>query len=355
MSEGKVALITGVTGQDGSYLSELLLSKGYDVYGLVRRTSQPTLGRSLINHLNENPNFHLINGDMTDQASLDNAVKEVMPDEFYNLAAQSFVPESWRSPLMTADVTGMGALRCLEAIKRNKPECRYYQAGSSEQFGEVKEIPQTEDTPFHPRSPYGCAKVFAFEITRNYRESYDLFACTGILFNHESPRRGLEFVTRKITMTAARIAAGFDETMSIGNVDAKRDWGYAADYVEMQWRMLQQEKPDDFVVATGETHSVKEFIDLAFSHVGMTLSWHGEGVDRIAKDQNGITRVVTNPRFFRPAEVELLIGKYDKAEAALGWKPGTTFTGLVKMMIDSDVALVTEAKERGYAPPKPPE
>jgi GDPmannose 4,6-dehydratase len=355
MSEGKVAFITGVTGQDGSYLSELLLSKGYAVYGLVRRTSQPTLGRSLINHLNENPNFHLINGDLTDQASLDNAVKEVMPDEFYNLAAQSFVPESWRSPLMTADVTGMGALRCLEAIKRNKPECRYYQAGSSEQFGEVKEIPQTEETPFHPRSPYGCAKVFAFEITRNYRESYDLFACTGILFNHESPRRGLEFVTRKITMMAARIASGFDETMSIGNVDAKRDWGYAADYVEMQWRMLQQEKPDDFVVATGETHSVKEFIDLAFSHVGMILSWHGEGVDRIAKDQNGITRVVTNPRFFRPAEVELLIGKYDKAEAALGWKPGTTFTGLVKMMVDSDVALVTEAKERGYAPPKPPE
>lgn len=355
MSEGKVALITGVTGQDGSYLSELLLSKGYEVYGLVRRTSQPTLGRSLINHLNSNENFHLINGDLTDQASIDNAFKEVQPDEFYNLGAQSFVPESWRSPLMTADVTGMGSLRCLEALKRNKPDCRYYQAGSSEQFGEVREIPQTEMTPFHPRSPYGCAKVFAFEITRNYRESYGLYACTGILFNHESPRRGLEFVTRKVTMTAARIAAGFDEYLSIGNVDAKRDWGYAGDYVEMQWRMLQQDEPDDYVIATGETHSVKEFIDLAFFHVGMELTWEGEGVDRIAKDQNGVVRVRTNPKFFRPAEVELLIGKYDKAEATLGWKPSITFTGLVQMMVDSDVALVTEAKERGYAPPMPPE
>ena len=355
MTKRKVALITGVTGQDGSYLSELLLSKDYVVYGLIRRTSQPTLGRSLINHLNSNEDFYLIHGDLTDQASIDNAIKEIQPDELYNLGAQSFVPESWRSPLMTADVTGMGALRCLEALKRNKPDCRYYQAGSSEQFGEVRDIPQTELTPFHPRSPYGCAKVFAFEITRNYRESYGLYACTGILFNHESPRRGLEFVTRKVTMTAARIAAGFDEYLSIGNVDAKRDWGYAGDYVEMQWRMLQQDEPDDYVIATGETHSVKEFIDLAFSHVGMKLSWEGEGVDRIAKDQDGVVRVRTDPKFFRPAEVDLLIGKYDKAEAALGWKPTITFTGLVQMMVDSDVALVAEAAERGYAPPIPPE
>jgi len=355
MTKRKVALITGVTGQDGSYLSELLLSKDYVVYGLIRRTSQPTLGRSLINHLNSNEDFYLIHGDLTDQASIDNAIKEVQPDELYNLGAQSFVPESWRSPLMTADVTGMGALRCLEALKRNKPDCRYYQAGSSEQFGEVRDIPQTELTPFHPRSPYGCAKVFAFEITRNYRESYGLYACTGILFNHESPRRGLEFVTRKVTMTAARIAAGFDEYLSIGNVDAKRDWGYAGDYVEMQWRMLQQDEPDDYVIATGETHSVKEFIDLAFSHVGMKLSWEGEGVDRIAKDQDGVVRVRTDPKFFRPAEVDLLIGKYDKAEAALGWKPTITFTGLVQMMVDSDVALVAEAVEHGYAPPIPPE
>lgn len=355
MTKRKVALITGVTGQDGSYLAELLLDKGYIVYGMVRRTSQSIQGRSLINHLQSEERFHLVSGDITDQASIDNLVMEVMPDELYNLAAQSFVPESWRSPLMTADVTGLGALRCLEAIKRNRPECRFYQAGSSEQFGEVKEIPQTEETPFYPRSPYGCAKVFAFDITRNYRESYGLYACTGILFNHESPRRGLEFVTRKVTMTAARIAGGFDELLMIGNVNAKRDWGFAGDYVEMQWRMLQQDEPDDYVIATGETHSVKDLIDLAFSCVGMDLSWSGEGVDMIATDQNGVVRVKINPRFFRPAEVELLIGKYDKAEAALGWTPKTTFEGLVKMMVDSDVALVEEAKERGLNPPQPPE
>ena len=239
MAEGKTAIITGITGQDGSYLAELLLAKGYNVFGLVRRTSQPTQGRNLINHLMQNDCFQLVNGDLTDQSSIDNAVKEIQPDEFYNLGAQSFVPESWRSPTMTADVTGLGALRCLEAIKLVKPDCKFYQAGSSEQFGDVREIPQTELTPFYPRSPYGCAKVFAYDITRNYRESYGLFACTGILFNHESPRRGLEFVTRKVTMTAARIAEGLDEFLSIGNVKAKRDWGFAGDYVEMQWRMLQ--------------------------------------------------------------------------------------------------------------------
>ena len=355
MAEGKVALITGVTGQDGSYLSELLLDKGYTVYGLVRRTSQPTLGRSLINHLLENPNYHLINGDLTDQSSIDNAVSETQPDEFYNLAAQSFVPESWRSPMMTSDVTGMGALRCLEAIKRVKPDCRYYQAGTSEQFGEVREIPQTEATPFHPRSPYGCAKVFAFEITRNYRESYGLFACTGILFNHESPRRGLEFVTRKVTMTAARIAHEVDECLWIGNVDAKRDWGYAADYVEMQWRMLQQETPDDYVNATGRTHTVRDMITLAFKHTGKEIVWSGEGVDTIATDQDGKIRVRTNPKFFRPAEVELLIGSPEKAKEELGWVPSTTFEGLVEMMVKSDMAIVSEAVNNGYAPPKPPE
>ena len=355
MAEGKTALIAGVTGQDGSYLAELLLEKGYEVYGLVRRTSQPTLGRSLINHLRENGKFHLINGDLTDQSSIDNAVNEVQPDEFYNLGAQSFVPESWRSPMMTADVTGMGALRCLEAIKRVKPDCRYYQAGSSEQFGEVREIPQNELTPFHPRSPYGCAKVFAFEITRNYRESYGLFACTGILFNHESPRRGLEFVTRKVTMTAARISHGIDECLWIGNVDAKRDWGYAGDYVEMQWRMLQQDEADDFVVATGRTHSVRDMINHAFNHVGMELTWSGEGVDTIATDQSGAVRVRTNPKFFRPAEVELLIGDYAKSAAALGWSPTTTFEQLVEMMVDSDMAIVAEAVKNDYAPPQPPE
>ena len=354
MGDGKTAIITGVTGQDGSYLAELLLSKGYQVYGLVRRTSQPTQGRSLINHLLENGSFHLVNGDLTDQSSIDNAVKEVQPDEFYNLGAQSFVPESWRSPTMTADVTGLGALRCLEAIKLVKPDCRFYQAGSSEQYGEVREIPQNELTPFYPRSPYGCAKVFAYEITRNYRESYGLYACTGILFNHESPRRGLEFVTRKVTMTVARISSGIDEFLSIGNVKAKRDWGFAGDYVEMQWRMLQQEEPEDFVVATGETHSVQDMIDLAFSRVGFDLTWSGEGVDTIATDQNGVVRVKTNPKFFRPAEVDLLIGDYTLASQKLGWKPSTTFEELVNMMVDSDVKVVKEALENGLQPPVPP-
>ena len=354
MGDGKTAIITGVTGQDGSYLAELLLSKGYQVYGLVRRTSQPTQGRSLINHLLENDNFHLVNGDLTDQSSIDNAVKEVQPDEFYNLGAQSFVPESWRSPTMTADVTGLGALRCLEAIKLVKPDCKFYQAGSSEQYGEVREIPQNELTPFYPRSPYGCAKVFAYEITRNYRESYGLYACTGILFNHESPRRGLEFVTRKVTMTVARISSGLDEFLSIGNVKAKRDWGFAGDYVEMQWRMLQQEEPEDFVVATGETHSVQDMINLAFRRVGFDLTWSGEGVDTIATDQNGVVRVKTNPKFFRPAEVDLLIGDYTLASQKLGWKPSTTFEELVNMMVDSDVKVVKDALENGLQPPVPP-
>ncbi|MDG1550888.1 MAG: GDP-mannose 4,6-dehydratase [Candidatus Poseidoniaceae archaeon] len=351
----KVAMITGVTGQDGSYLAELLLSKGYIVYGLVRRVSQPTLGRSLINHLIDNDKFHLINGDLADQNSIDNAVSTAQPEEFYNLGAMSFVPESWRSPMMTADITGLGALRCLEAIRKHAPKCKFYQAGSSEQYGKVRHVPQTEETPFHPRSPYGCAKVFAFEITRNYRESYDMFACTGILFNHESPRRGLEFVTRKVTMTAARIAHGFDQCLWIGNVEAKRDWGFAGDYVEMQWRMLQQEKPEDFVVATGRTHSVKDMISLAFSHVGMTLTWSGEGVDTIATDQNGEVRVRTNPKFFRPAEVDLLIGDASLSQKELGWVPETSFEQLVAMMVDSDMKIVQEAVDGGYAPPTPPE
>ncbi len=354
MGEVKTAIITGITGQDGSYLAELLLDKGYNVYGLVRRTSQPTKGRSLINHLMKNERFHIVNGDLTDQSSIDNAVKEIQPDEFYNLGAQSFVPESWRSPTMTANVTGLGALRCLEAIKLVKPDCKFYQAGSSEQFGDVREIPQNELTPFYPRSPYGCAKVFAYDITRNYRESYGLFACTGILFNHESPRRGLEFVTRKVTMTVARICEGLDDCLSIGNVKAKRDWGFAGDYVEMQWRMLQQDTPEDFVIATGETNSVQDMIDLAFSRVGMQLSWSGEGVETIAKDQNGIIRVKTNPKFFRPAEVDLLIGDYTLAAKKLGWKPSTTFEELVYMMVDNDVKVVKDALENGQNPPIPP-
>ena len=354
MGEGKIAIITGITGQDGSYLAELLLDKGYKVYGLVRRTSQPTKGRSLINHLMKNDDFYIVNGDLTDQSSIDNAVKEIQPDEFYNLGAQSFVPESWRSPTMTADVTGLGALRCLEAIKLVKPDCKFYQAGSSEQFGDVREIPQNELTPFYPRSPYGCAKVFAFDITRNYRESYGLFACTGILFNHESPRRGLEFVTRKVTMTAARISQGLDECLSIGNVNAKRDWGFAGDYVEMQWRMLQQDIPEDFVIATGETNSVRDMITLAFGRVDIDLTWSGEGIDTIAKDQHGVLRVKTNPKFFRPAEVDLLIGDYSMAAEKLDWKPRTTFEELVYMMVDNDVKIVKDALANGLIPPIPP-
>ena len=315
---GKTAMITGVTGQDGSYLAELLLEKGYNVYGFVRRVSQPTVGRNLINHLMTNEKFHLINGDLADQSSIDNAVTSCQPDEFYNLGAMSFVPESWRSPMMTADITGLGALRCLEAIRKNAPNCRYYQAG-------------------------------------NYRESYDMFACTGILFNHESPRRGLEFVTRKVTMTAARIAHGFDENLWIGNVEAKRDWGFAGDYVEMQWRMLQQDVPFDFVVATGRTHSVKDMINLAFSHVGMILTWSGEGVDVIATDQNNVVRVRTNPKFFRPAEVDLLIGDPALSRKELDWVPKTSFEELVAMMVDSDVKIVKEAVKGGYEPPIPPE
>ena len=308
----------------------------------------------MINHLLKNESFHLVNGDLTDQSSIDNAVNEIQPDEFYNLGAQSFVPESWRSPTMTADVTGLGALRCLEAIKLVKPDCKFYQAGSSEQFGEVREIPQNELTPFYPRSPYGCAKVFAYEITRNYRESYGLYACTGILFNHESPRRGLEFVTRKVTMTVARISNGLDEFLSIGNVKAKRDWGFAGDYVEMQWRMLQQEEPEDFVVATGETHSVQDMINMAFSRVGFDLTWSGEGVDTIATDKEGVVRVKTNPKFFRPAEVDLLVGDYTLASQKLGWKPSTSFEELVNMMVDSDVKIVENALENGLQPPIPP-
>lgn len=361
-SAPKVALITGVTGQDGSYLAELLLEKGYRVHGLVRRTSQQSEGRSLINHLQDHPMFSLVNGDLTDQASLAQVVQDIVPDELYNLGAQSFVPESWRSPLTTSDITGLGALRCLEAIRRHAPACRFYQAGSSEQYGKVRDVPQTELTPFHPRSPYGVAKCFAFEITRNYRESYGMHACTGILFNHESPRRGMEFVTRKVTLTAARIAGGVQEELHVGNVEAKRDWGFAGDYVEAMWRMVQQETPDDYVVATGETHSVREMIDLSFASCGMPLVWEGEGVDTVAKQADdheqgpaGTVRVRIDPRFFRPAEVDLLIGDMSKAKAELGWTPATSFAGLVRMMAEADLALVKMHLERGSEPPTPPE
>ncbi|MBI88027.1 MAG: GDP-mannose 4,6-dehydratase [Euryarchaeota archaeon] len=335
----KKAIITGVTGQDGSYLSEFLLAKDYEVFGVARRSSQPVQNKRLINHLLDHPNFNVLSGDLSDQVSIDQCVKSVEPDEFYNLGAQSFVPESWRSPTYTADITGLGSLRCLEAIRAHAPECKFYQAGSSEQFGMVRESPQNEMTPFYPRSPYGCAKVFAHDITRNFRESYGMFACTGILFNHESPRRGIEFVTRKIPQTAARISLGLEEFMEIGNVNARRDWGYAEDYVEMMWKMLQTETPDDYVVATGEDKSVKDFIEAAFEHVGMELEWSGEGLETTATDQDGVVRVKTNPDFYRPAEVDLLLGDPSKAAEKLGWVPKTDFKDLVLMMIENDLEL----------------
>ncbi|HHL40383.1 MAG TPA: GDP-mannose 4,6-dehydratase [Deltaproteobacteria bacterium] len=315
----KRALITGVTGQDGSYLAELLIGKGYEVYGMVRRSSSETLSR--ITHIKERINF--VQGDLTDQSSLDEAVRTIRPDEIYNLAAQSFVPTSWNQPTLTGEVTGLGTTRLLEAVRKFRPEARFYQASSSEMFGKVREVPQTELTPFHPRSPYGVAKVYGHFITVNYRESYDLYAVSGILFNHESPRRGLDFVTRKITHTAARIKHGLATELRLGNLDAKRDWGYAGDYVEAMWLMLQQDRPEDYVIATGRTHSVREFVELAFERLG--LDWK--------------RYVVVDPAFFRPAEVNLLVGDPSKARERLGWTPKVSFRELVRMMTDADDAL----------------
>jgi len=313
----KKAFITGVTGQDGSYLSEFLLSKDYEVYGMVRRASVERFER--IEHIKDR--MHLVQGDLTDQSSLDEAVKTIMPDEVYNLAAQSFVPTSWNQPTLTGEVTGMGATRLLESVRKIKPDARFYQASSSEMFGKVREVPQDELTPFHPRSPYGVAKVYAHFITVNYRESYNMFACSGILFNHESPRRGFEFVTRKITSSVARIKLGLANELRLGNLDAKRDWGFAGDYVEAMWMMLQQDEPDDYVIATGETHSVKEFVELAFRAAG--LDWQ--------------KYVVIDPKFLRPAEVELLIGSPKKAKENLGWSPKVGFPELVAMMVEEDL------------------
>lgn len=313
----KKALVTGITGQDGSYLSEFLLSKGYEVYGMVRRSSIDKFER--IEHIREK--LHLVQGDLMDQSSLDEAVKGIMPDEIYNLAAQSFVPTSWNQPTLTGEFTGLGTTRVLEAIRRIKPDTRFYQASSSEMFGKVREVPQNELTPFHPRSPYGVAKVYGHYITVNYRESYDIFACSGILFNHESPRRGLEFVTRKITNGVARIKLGLAAELRLGNLDAKRDWGFAGDYVESMWMMLQQGAPDDYVVATGETHTVREFVELAFDRAGLDWKKH----------------VIIDPAFFRPAEVELLVGDPSKAMSVLGWKPRVSFEELVRMMVDADI------------------
>ncbi len=321
MTPPRRALVTGITGQDGSYLAELLLAKGYDVYGIVRRASTEPLER--IAHLTDR--ITLVQADLLDQLSILSAIEEAEPAEVYNLAAQSFVPTSWRQPVLTAEFTAVGVTRMLEAVKAVDPSIRFYQASSSEMFGKVRETPQSEETPFYPRSPYGVAKVYGHFITVNYRESYGLFAVSGILFNHESPRRGLEFVTRKISHGVARIKHGLDTELCLGNLDAQRDWGFAGDYVRAMWLMLQQPEPDDFVIAMAETHSVREFCELAFGHVGLDYQQY----------------VKLDERYMRPAEVDLLIGDPTKAGTTLGWKPDVSFADLVRMMVDNDVDLLS--------------
>ncbi|MGD8397507.1 MAG: GDP-mannose 4,6-dehydratase [Anaerolineae bacterium] len=318
----KTALITGITGQDGSYLAEFLLERDYHVVGMVRRTSTVNFGR--IEHIQDR--VTLVQGDLLDQTSLIDIMQAHAPDEIYNLAAQSFVPISWKQPVLTGEFTAMGVTRMLEAMRNAAPGARFYQASSSEMFGKVREVPQTEGTPFHPRSPYGVAKVYGHWITVNYRESYDLFACSGILFNHESPRRGLEFVTRKVTHGVAQIKLGLADELRLGNLEARRDWGYAGDYVRAMWLMLQQDEPDDYVVGTGETHAVRELCQVAFGYAG--LDWQDY--------------VVEDPEFYRPAEVDLLVSDPAKAYDKLGWQPAVSFRALIEMMVEADLAQLKE-------------
>ena len=320
------ALITGITGQDGSYLAEFLLKKGYEVIGMVRRTSTTNFAR--IRHIQDK--ITLVSGDLLDQISLINILQEHRPDEVYNLAAQSFVPTSWKQPVFTGEVTALGVTRLLDAIRIVDPSIKFYQASSSEMFGKAREVPQNENTPFYPRSPYGVAKVYGHWITVNYRESYGLFACSGILFNHESPRRGLEFVTRKVAHGAAKIKLGLAKELRLGNLDAKRDWGFAGDYVKAMWLMLQQDKPDDYVVGTGETHSVRELCEVAFGYLG--LDWR--------------KYVVVDPKLFRPADVDLLVADASKARRVLGWEPTVTFEELIKMMVDADLEQLKREMEK---------
>jgi GDPmannose 4,6-dehydratase len=321
----KRALITGITGQDGSYLAEFLLSQGYEVLGMVRRSSTVNFDR--IRHFQDN--VTIVQGDLLDQMSLLDILREYRPREVYNLAAQSFVPTSWKQPVLTGEFTALGVTRMLDAIRMVDPEIRFYQASSSEMFGKVREVPQCETTPFYPRSPYGVAKVYGHWITVNYRESYDLFACSGILFNHESPRRGLEFVTHKVTYGAVRIKLGLADELRLGNLEARRDWGYAGDYVQAMWLMLQEDEPDDYVIATGRTHSVQELCEVAFGY--LALDWR--------------EYVVCDPQFFRPAEVDLLVGDCSKARAKLGWEPSVSFEELIRLMVDADLkALQVNSK-----------
>lgn len=338
----KKALITGITGQDGSYLTELLIGKGYEVHGIIRRHS--TISTTRIDHLFEDPKIgnkklFLHYGDLTDSSNLNRIIEKVQPDEIYNLAAQSHVAVSFEVPEYTAEATGVGTLRLLDAIRENGLKCKFYQASTSELFGGLPgTAPQSEKTPFYPKSPYGVAKLYGYWITVNYRESYGLFACNGVLFNHESPRRGETFVTRKITRAVASIAAGKQDTLSLGNLNAKRDWGFAGDYVEGMWRILQQDEPKDYVLSTNETHTVREFVELAFNEIGIEIEWKGQGVDEKGYDKKtGKELVNINPRYFRPAEVELLWGDCSKAEKELGWERKVSFKQLVAMMVESDM------------------
>lgn len=332
----KKAFITGVTGQDGSYLSELLLEKGYEVHGMIRRASNFNTYR--VDHLYTNPNFKLHYGDLCDSSSLNNLLRTIQPDEVYNLGAQSHVKVSFEVPEYTADADAVGSLRLLEAVKNNCPDAKYYQASSSEMYGKVEETPQKETTKFHPRSPYGVAKVFGFYITMNYRESYDMFCCNGILFNHESPRRGRTFVTRKITRGLVDVKLGKEECLTLGNIDSKRDWGHAKDYVEGMWLILQQDKPDDYVLSMNEMHTVREFVEIAAKDLGMEIIWEGKGLDEVGKDKlTGKVIVRISEKYFRPAEVDLLLGDSTKARTELNWKPKYTFEQLVHEMIQFDL------------------
>lgn len=334
----KKALVTGITGQDGAYLTELLVEKGYEVYGTYRRTSSVNFWRLEELDVHTNPNLHLVEYDLTDASASIRLLADIKPDEVYNLAAQSFVTVSFEQPITTANITGLGALHLLEAIRIVNPRIKFYQASTSEMFGKVQEIPQTEMTPFYPRSPYGVAKLFAHWTTINYRESYNIFACSGILFNHESPLRGKEFVTRKITEAVAKISLGKSDVLELGNLDAKRDWGYAKDYVDGMYRMLKHDKPDTYVLATNQTTTVRQFVDMAFKIVGIDLEWKGKleketGVDK----KTGKTMVRINPKYYRPCEIELLIGNPQKAKRELGWEPKTSLEDLCKMMVEADI------------------
>jgi len=342
----KKALITGITGQDGSYLAELLLEKGYEVHGIIRRAS--TFNTQRIDHIYQDPHEENIRlklhyGDMTDSSNLSRLVEKINPDEIYNLAAQSHVGTSFEIPEYTTDVDAMGTLRLLDAIKESEVECKFYQASTSELYGKVQEVPQIEETPFYPRSPYAAAKLYAYWIVKNYREAYDLFAVNGILFNHESPRRGKRFVTRKITRAVARITKGKQDKIYLGNMNSKRDWGYAKDYVKMMWMMLQHDTPEDYVIATGETHTVREFVEAAFKYVDVEIEWQGEGVDEKGIDKDtGKVLVEVDPKYFRPTEVDLLIGDPSKAKEELGWEPEVKFKELVQLMVQSDLEEIEE-------------